>query len=332
MNEYASFWEFRPLWNIMRHRWKIIGGVSFVVGIATYLAMRLIAPLYEGQAVFYPANPQAITTALTGESSEGGAFLEFGSNEVVEQFLQILRSSSLRQALNQQFHLAKHYGIDINQPKGPQLLDRQIEKRIKVRRSQFSSIIIEVWDESPDTAALLANAMMTLADSLKGSLIQHRAQEAFQVIEKRYRNKQREVQTLVDSLQTLGKMGVLNYEDQSASYAESWGKALSEGRLNQARRIEEKMKLLGQYGPIQYYLSQRLRNEMEAFLLLQQHYEKLKTRSTERISTIFVIDRARPMPVPVWPRRLLMAGLATGCSMAILLLFFLIRDSKSRTF
>ncbi len=327
MNNEASFWRLTPLWETCRRHWKAIGAVTAAVGLITYLLLRMVTPLYEGEAVFYPANPQAVAAALTGDQSEGGVFLEFGTQEVVEQFLQILRSSSLRRALDRRFNLAEHYGIDTAHPRAPQQLDRQIDKRIKVRRSQFSSIVIEVRDESPDTAALLANAMMMLADSIKSTLIQQRAREAFAVVEKRYQQKQQEIQMLVDSLQTLGGMGVLNYEDQSAAYAEAWGKALADGRLQQARKIEEKMKLLGQYGPIQYYLSQQLASEMEAFALLRQHYEKLKTNSTERISTIFVIDRARPVPVPVWPPRLLLS-LAAMMLTAGALTFFLSLRSK----
>ncbi len=321
-------WNLPHVISIARRRWKTIGGVSLVVGVLTYLLLGLIPPLYEAEAIFYPANPRSVSSALLGEGSGSADFLSFGTDEVVEQFLQILGSASVIEGLVRRFDLAHHYRIDMDRPFARKRLIKAVKKHIKVRRTQFSSIAITVSDPSPDTAALLANTLMMLADSIKSALVQQRARAAFAITQKHYEEKHRQVQKIVDSLQALGRMGVLNYEEQSASYAEAWAAAVTKGNIRHARQIEEKIRLLGEYGPIQHYLSKQLTFELEALSLLKQQYEKLRMSAFERISTIFVIDRASPPDQPAWPPRLLLTLAAMCLTAGAMLALFLIVNRR----
>ncbi len=321
-------WKIPDIIRWLRQHWKKIGGLALLAGVTVYFLTGLITPLFKAEAIFYPANPRAVSSALLGEGDGSGEFLSFGTDEVVEQFLQILRSASVIDGIIQRFDLIRHYGLDTTQPQVRKRLAQLMSQRIKVRRTQFSSIAIEVMDRSPDTAALLANTLMMLADSIKSTLAQEHARQAFAIIRKHYQAKQQAVRKIVDSLQVLGQMGVLNYEEQSASYAEAWANALSRGNLRHAREIEKKIRLLGQYGPIQHYLSQQLAFELEALSLLKQQYEKLRMSAFERVSTIFIIDRATPPELPAWPPRLLLSVLAALLTAVAVVAFLFITGSE----
>ena len=69
--------------------------------------------------------------------------------------------------------------------------------------------MIIVLDRSPDTAALIANDISVLFDSIKNAMIHERALTDFKIKKQKLNKIKAEVQSLRDTMTSLSAMGVV---------------------------------------------------------------------------------------------------------------------------
>jgi tyrosine-protein kinase Etk/Wzc len=287
-------------------KWKKhLAIISLSAGVLAYLVTLMLKPEYRSKAVFYPGTVNSISYALFYSLKERAQdALAYGDEEYVEQYMQLAKSSKLREKIAADFGLMAHYDIDESDPKKYSKLEKKMDKYIRVNRTSYNSVEVIVDDTDPELAARLANAVMYNTDSLKKQSQKMVATQAFQIIKEQYEAKMATIDSLSNRFKQLGDAGVYNVEEQSRGLAELIGKGTN------TSFTEKERKNLGQYVGEFVSLDEQIRFEAEQLTDLRKKYQQAQLDMDSRLSNIFVVDEAKANYDKSYPLRLLTAILA----------------------
>lgn len=215
----------------------ILTGIAAVVSAVVSL---LITPKYASTVVLFPSSSTSVSEALLSTSQFAtNDLLEFGEEEEVERMLQILYSDRIRQELVDRFNLFDHYQIDPDSKYRYSELYSEMNDNISFRKTEFMSIEIRVLDTDPGVAADMANTIAALIDSTIYDMQREKAREAFLLVKREYENLQNEIRTMEDSLVSLRKLGVYDYEEQSKALSRAYVNAMASGDQSLAGGLEK---------------------------------------------------------------------------------------------
>lgn len=213
-------------------RWKIHLAVIVVAAviIASFFSSSLfITPLYKSFAVIYPSNISA-----------------YADESLSEQMMQVLQSKDIRDSIVAKFDLARHYGIDPSYEYYTSTLLWEYGQNVKISKTPYDAVIIEVWDKDPKIACDIVNEIMNQYNyKLRGL---HK--EKFREVVNNYRTvtnyKRKELDSLQQRAQELGvKYGLLDYPSQTRevmrAYLSGGGSGSRGGEMNRLKKnLEEK--------------------------------------------------------------------------------------------
>ncbi len=154
----------------------IIGIIAF---ISSAIVSLIIEEKFESTVTLYPAKTSSVT--FSEVITEDQSVSKFGEDEEAEQMLQILESSSIRGKIINKYNLLKHYDIDQKSKYVNTDLTKTYLDNINFKRNNNGAVLINVLDKNPDTAALIANDIASLFDSIKNAMIHERAVTDFEI-------------------------------------------------------------------------------------------------------------------------------------------------------
>ena len=286
-----------------------------VVGIIAFLSSAIVSLLieekFESTVTLYPTKTSSVT--FNENITEDQSVSKFGEDEEAEQMLQILESSSIREKIITKYNLMTHYEIDLDAKYLNTALTKTYIENINFKRNNNGAVLINVLDKSPDTAALIANDIASLFDSIKNSMIHERAKTDF-VIKKQKLNKIKgQMQSLRDTMTSLSSMGVV---------IDDAYRALTEGYVNakdpkMKKSFKTKMNMTEKYGSVLKsfqikagFLSKRLAN-------METTYEQAESDANSYLSHKFVVEKAYPAEKKAYPIRWLIVVLSTFSSLLL---------------
>ncbi|MBP9185458.1 MAG: hypothetical protein KBE91_01955 [Bacteroidia bacterium] len=287
-------------------KWKKhLAIITISATLVTYLVTFLLKPEYKSKAIFYPGTVNSISYALFYSLKERAQdALAYGDEQNVEQYMQLAKSSLLREKITKDFNLMEHYDIDANDPKKYSKLDKRFDKNVNISRTSYNSVEVVVLDTDPEKSAAIANAIMYNTDSLK-KLSQHIiAQQAYAIIELEYKSKIAIIDSLSEMTRTLGNNGIYNIEEQSRGLAELIGKGTNNAFTDKER------KNLGQHVGEFVSIDEQIRFEAEQLTELRKKLNQAKLDLDSKLSNIFVVDIAKPNFDKAYPLRLVFAILS----------------------
>lgn len=167
--------------------------------LLTYGFQRIfVSPEYEATTIIYPASTHYAEHLLD-------AGLRFGDEKESGEYIELLKSNSVLEALVKKFNLTQHY----SQVKGNNLSVAIVILRdnITITRSPNRSLHVSVKDRDPDMAANLSNGLIDAADKHLSDLIKGSIQKDLSVVKEILKTKQSEVEELRDSLEKLELRG-----------------------------------------------------------------------------------------------------------------------------
>lgn len=281
---------------------KQLAIITILAALVSYLITFALKPEYKSKAVFYPGTVNSISYALFYSLKERAQdALAYGDEENVEQYMQLAKSSQLREKISVDFNLMEHYGIDTNDPKRYAKLNKKFDKYVSVNRTPFNSVEVIVFDTDPELSARIANAVMYNTDSLKKQSQRIVAQQAYNIVKQEYENKVAIIDSLSQMTRTLGSEGVYNVEEQSRGLAELIGKGTNNSFTDKER------KNLGQHVGDFVSLDEQIRFEAEQLTDLRKKYNQCKLDLDSKLSNIFVVDVAQPNFDKAYPMRFIIA-------------------------
>ena len=317
------------------YKWRkplIIIGVAAIV-ISSIISLT-IKEKYKSTVILFPATTSSISKALLSDNSfKQDDVLEFGGEDEAEQMLQILNSDEIRTKICEKYNLLKHYGINpTDKFKRTKLYD-EFESNITFKRTEYMSVKIEVLDFDADTAASIANNISALHDSTKIRIQRERAKQALYIVKKEYFDKVADVKRMTDSIKIINGLGLYDYESQSEVTTEQYAIAISKGDQRAVKALEEKLKVIANYGSIYVSLRDNLEFQRKQLNLLKTKYEETKVDVEQILPQKFIVSNAFPAEKKSYPVRWIIVLVSTMAALLIAVIaILLIENSKQFDF
>jgi len=290
-----------------------------------------ITPLYKSTTIIYPTSSNSISKVLISTTYQSEKdIMNFGEDEQTEQMLQVLNSNRVRDKVISRFNLMEHYNIkDSKYPITK--LNKLYDARIKFRRTEYNAVKITVLDSDAALSAHIANEIAEIFDSTMNQMQKEVAIEAFRIVEQEYNTLVAEMNMLEDSLNTLRKLGVFDYESQVEMLSQQLAVELGKGNTQGIKNIQEMLDVLAEYGGASYAINERLDNDRLQLSLVKSKYEEAKVDATEFIPHKFVVTSAFQAERKTYPIRWVIV-VVTVLSTFLLLLFCIVIYDRSKGF
>ena len=239
-----------------------------------------------------------------------------------EQLLQILNSNKIRDRVIRKFNLMEHYRIDSTSKFKNSKLYKEYEKNISFGSTEYLAVEISVYDESPEMAATIANTIACLLDSVKNDMQRERSVAGFKIVETEYNELKSEIKTIVDSLVTLGSLGLNDVDYQSQVYNGQMAIALMNGNKSAQTAIQKRLDVLGKYGGVYTMLKNSLEFKTEQLILLETKYKQAKVDAEENLPQKFIVSDAYKAERKSYPLRwlIIMVSMVSALFMSIIVI------------
>jgi len=308
--------------------WKPLLIVVVAAAVASAAVSLLIDNKYKSTVILFPTSTNAVSKALLADNfGPKQDILEFGEEEQAEQVLQILNSNEIRSRVIQKFDLMKHYDIKPDSRFKMTELITEYNSNITFRRTEFMAVEITVMDKDPQMAADIANTISDLLDTVKNKMQKERAVQAFKIVEAEYVNLKAQIKYMEDSLTSLRKLGINDYETQAEAYNVQLAIALSKNNNAGVRAIEERLKVLGDWGGIYVSLRDQLEHEKKQLSAIKTKYEEAKVDAEQNLPAKFVVDRAYKAEKKSYPVRWIIVAVSTISTFLLAILILIVVDS-----
>jgi hypothetical protein len=198
---------------------------------------------------------------------------------------------------------------------------------VKFRRTEFLSIEIDVLDPDAQMAADIANEIAAYVDSVFYEIKKSRAQEAYSIVEKEYKQSTETIMDITDSLRVIRSYGIYDYEAQSEGLSKSYSEALGAGNTGVVRIIEKQLENMAKYGGIYVELDYKLEWEVERNSMLKAKLAAAQVNLESTMSNVFIVDKAAKSERKAVPKRSIIVIMSTLSAFALALLILLIIDN-----
>ena len=309
----------------------IILAVAAVLAVV-FSSPLFITPLYKSTTIIYPTSSNSISKVLISTTYQSEKdIMNFGEDEQTEQMLQVLNSNRVRDKVISRFNLMEHYDIKPDSKYPYTRLNKLYDSRIKFRRTEYNAVKITVLDSDAALSARIANEIAEIFDSTMNQMQKEVAIEAFRIVEQEYNTLVDEMNMLEDSLNTLRKLGVFDYESQVEMLSRQMAVELGKGNTQGIKNIQDQLDVLAEYGGASYAINERLDNDRLQLSLVKSKYEEAKVDATEFIPHKFVVTSAFQAERKSYPVRWIIV-VVTVLSTFLLLIFCIVAYDRSKGF
>lgn len=292
-----------------------------LTAISSAVVSLMITPKYLSTTIFFPANNSSLSKGLMTEDAQAKNDLsKFGEEEEAEAMLQILNSDKIKWTLWAKYNMLKHYELDTSMTFYQTKLSKKWESNVSFKRTEFNSIRIDVLDTDPDTAALLANEIAALVDTMRNEMIQERAKAAYIIMDEEYNSLVDYMAELDDSLTVLRNKGVQDYEKQIEMITGVYYQAIAENNTRAVDQLQMQLDTLAKYGSASKSMTENLEFLRERLVLLRGKYDEIKVDATKNLSWKFIVNKAVAAEKKAYPIRWLIVMVSTLASLLLSIL------------
>ena len=278
----------------------------------------------------FPSLSNSVSKTLLAENRAGTkGIMEFGEEEQAEQMLQILNSNPIRGRVIEKFNLIEHYDIDPDAKYKRTKLHQIYRENISFKRTEYMAVEVSVLDTDPQLSADIANYISKLYDSVKTQMQRQRSYKAYKMVEREYHDLQNEVKRMEDSLTTLRKMGIHDYESQAERINEELAKQLAEGDQQAVQRLNEKLELLANYGGAYVSIRDALEYKKEQLSEIKAKYEEAKMDAESDLPHKFIVEKAFAPERKAYPIRWLIVVVSALAAFILSLMTIIISQNIS---
>ena len=330
INESASFNSTNFIVFLWHKRVILISlTVAAAILAAVFSAPFFITPKFKSTVVLIPTSTNSISKALLGDNQGYKQdLLQFGEEEHAEQLLQILNSSKIRDRVIEKYNLMKHYDIEKDSKYKRTALNKEYKSNIKYRRTENMAVEITVMDANPDTAALIANDIAALLDSLKIGMQKERAYRGYEIVKQEYESMRDDIQNKEDSLTKLREFGVHDYETQAEMINRQLAIEIAKNpNSNAVKALDDKLSVLAKYGGPYVSLRDGLEYEKKLLVEVKEKFDKAKIDAMEELPQTFKVDMAYPAEKKSYPVRWLIVLVASVSTFLLAIFILILIDS-----
>jgi capsular polysaccharide biosynthesis protein len=314
----------------VHNRRKPLFIITILGFVFSFIISYFLKPEYESTVVLFPATSSSVSQSLLTDNTAKKEILKFGEQEDVEQILQVLLSDEIRDRIIKKFNLMKHYEIDNNDSYPQTKLFKKYKENVTFTRTEFMSIQIKVTDNNAQFAANIANEIANQLDTVMNQIQNERAIQALKIVEKEYFDHLKFVNSIQDSLKKIREKGVVDYESQSEVYNDAYAKAIADGKLKGAELLQEKIKIIAEYGGAYVSLRELLEYEIKKSSILESKYTEAKVDVEQKLPHKYIVSKAIKAEKKSFPIIWLIVSVSTVSTFALALLLLIIFDNLKK--
>jgi hypothetical protein len=297
-------------------KWKLqllVVVVAAVLLSVLFSSPIFITPLYKSNCLLYPSN-----------------ISPYSDESETEQSVQIFQSRDIRDSLVKKFDLARHWGIDSGYQHFESTLVWEYSQRVRVNKTPYGAVEIEVMDQDPVMARDLIDAMLQSYNTKIRTM--HREKFGEVVVNYNYIMGVRKnyLDSLKGRAQELGlKYGILEYQSQTREVMRAYlGTGGGSVRSAEAKAMK---KNLEEKGSEMQLLSEMMRSESDAFSTIKLDADRALLDYNRNYTYVNVLSKPFVPDKKAYPIRWLIVTFSTLAAffMAVLIIG-LIERSKYR--
>jgi uncharacterized protein involved in exopolysaccharide biosynthesis len=313
-------------------RFKTLLKISILGAVVTAIITLFIHNQYKSSFILFPASPVNVARSIT-DINYGyvkGDFLSVGSDEEVDELMQVLNSSDIIVELISKFDLAKHYKIDLNKKGAYTKLYKAVSSNVKINKTEYTSVSVEVWDEDPKLSYDMSNEIMDLVDTVFNRMQKDRIVKAYNLAQCAYDSLYKHIGMVQDSLTKLNKMGLLDYQYQTQEVTKAYYKALMAGKTDLANKIEKQIKLMENYGSRTMTLRDEIAYTEKNLGDLSGKLTIAKVAMKSKISPKYVVTKPGIPDYKSYPKRMLIVLVAGISTFFVALFAFIVIENLKK--
>ena len=290
-------------------KWKwhlIIIVVATIVLSVIFSGPSFIKPRYKSSAVLYPSNIR-----------------EYSDESLTEQMLQIMQSTDIRDSLIQEFNLIEHYKIDTTKKYWRSNLYWNYSRNVKINKTQYEAVLIEVFDFDPYQARDMVNAIINIYNHKIASLHNEKFNEVVAMYERYLVRKSHELDSLKALLRDLGvNYNLLDYSFQTQQVVKGYLGTTdnSGGRIN-SNEVQRIRKNMEEKGGDLIMLQELIRQEAANYAVIKRDYDRAYMDHDRRFTYSNIISAPQVPDKKATPVRWIIVLVST---LSVLLLSILV--------
>lgn len=302
--------------------------ITALGAITSIIVSLSIEEKYKSNVVLFPATTGALSNMVLTNNVSKADLLRFGEDEDMERILQVLRSNEIKDRIIEKYNLREHYEIDPNSKYPRTSIYEEFNGNIKYNKTPYQSVEITVLDKDPIIAANIANDMANLIDTLINEMQRVRALEAYQIVQKAYKEKYEYITRLEDSLEVVRKQGILDYFLEVERYSEAYGKAVGNNTINPINNavFQEKFDILAENGDLYNTLKDIITFEKRSLVDLNEKVIETRVNAENIVSQKYVVEEAQPAEKKSYPVRWLIVVASTLSAFAFSIILAILLD------
>jgi uncharacterized protein involved in exopolysaccharide biosynthesis len=300
--------------------------ITIVTAVVTGIIVFLMPKQYKSVCILFPAR-QFSVSKLVIEANAGNQedYMTLGDADDCEKLIQLLTSDALKLKVADAFNLWKRWKIrDTNF--SYHYLKLKWDDMVTIKRTEFNSVRIEVYDYTANGAAQIANGISDYCDSVRFDMNREVAAGVVRIVKEEYENTLTRMKVLEDSLNTLRQLGVLHYKEQVKAYSKSYAKAIEKNDAGAMRRLEAILDTLKKYGSAYQYTKDNLDKYSSKYPDIKMKYDEALVNYNNMIPIKFVVEKAKPNEFKAKPKRLIILVITILASNLMGLFFLLFRE------
>jgi capsular polysaccharide biosynthesis protein len=295
---------------LIKWRYHLLTLLAASILLAAFFSSSIfITPLYKSYAIVYPSN-----VAPYSDESE------------TEQMMQMLQAKEIRDSIIKKFDLPKHYGIDPNYEYFMSTLLWEYGKKIKIAKTPYEAVEIEVSDKDPQIACDIINEIMSQYNfKVKGL---HK--EKFLEVVKNYQIitdiKKKELDSIATAAEELGvKYGLLDYANQTKEVMRAY---LSGGRGGESARLKKNLEEKGAHREM---LSELMSNVTKDYSTLKLDYDRAILDYNRDFTYVNLLNKPFPADKKSYPVRWIIVVMSAIVTMLVAGMVIVVIERRRKT-
>ncbi len=301
---------------LLKWKWHLLViSIASIALSAVFSGPAFIKPRYKSYAVIYPSN-----------------IAPYSSETNTEQMLQLLKSEDILINVIKKFDLYRDYKVDTGKPFFQTKAIKELENNISIKRTEYESILIEVWNHDAHKACNIVNEIINLMNEKARYLQRNKTAEIVNYYYDQINSKEKEIDSIEKRLQVLrNDYNILDYNIQVKEYSKGYVKNITNGRGSKKDDITSTLDNLKTYGGEYRQLDASMWGLLETKIALKKEYDKSLADLNKELTYANVVTSPVPADKKSYPIRWLIVCISTLSVFLLSLLLFSVVDGMKKS-
>lgn len=289
----------------------VIAVLSIILSVV-FSSEYFIKPKFKSTAIVYPSN-----------------LVPYSTESPTEQMLQLFESDDIRDELIRDFDLFNHYEIDTTQKYPLTLLYGQMSENIKIDKTKFESVEIEVYDTDPFIACRLVDSLLVKMHKKARMIQREKSAEVVVIIKNQYDLKKAEMDSMENLLKEIRTTyNLLDFNSQVKSFTRAYYENMAKGGSNS--KLDKVMTDLTENGGRYVSLNEHLWRVRGTYNDLKLQYENALKDLSKELTYTNVVTKPVPAEKKSSPVRSLIVLMFTASMLLLSFIIIVVFENSKR--